>query len=322
MKEIIFLIFSSLYTFLVGGIHKKFLVEKVFGIVPEETKFLCLKKKKGKRNERNVRGSYFVPWNIIEQAYNTITSTLDICTLSHELFVVRFLSSALLTDYQMNLMPLIALNYFAHEDQPQDSATNKAKKGMESEREQLNDKKYPTDNPNDKADLKTPEQFIGPNSNQDLKLPDMFPKLLLDFIKNYKPIMMKEKIPKMEDSWNKVKDDIISERMTYNDLFPGEELKVQSSPVDGRILVPKVLNGLFSKKCCDLLEDARFSFLHAELSKVEAPVETLMLPKQHEVAGIAWRESDDKSQVDSEDGKAHHPSVLPILHFESLRVTA
>lgn len=116
IKEIIFICFSLLHGLLTSTIYKKIMVEKVFGIVPASTSLICCNKKKGKVGQKNPRGSYFVPKEVINKAYDTIMSSLDVCTLSHQMFILRFLASAILKDYQLDLMPLIALNCFNKEE--------------------------------------------------------------------------------------------------------------------------------------------------------------------------------------------------------------
>lgn len=116
MTEIIFIVFSLLHGFLTRTIYKKIMVEKIFGIVPATTKFFCFKKEKGKVGQKNPRGSYFAPQEVINKAYNTIMNSLDVCMLSHQMFILRFLSSAILKDYHLDLMPLIALNCFNKEE--------------------------------------------------------------------------------------------------------------------------------------------------------------------------------------------------------------
>lgn len=114
--EIIFICFSLVHGILTSTIYKKIMVETVFGIVPATTKFFCLTKQKGKVGQKNSRGSYFAPKEVIAKAYDTIMSSLDVCMLSHQMFILRFLSSAILKDYQLDLMPLIALNCFNKEE--------------------------------------------------------------------------------------------------------------------------------------------------------------------------------------------------------------
>ena len=121
VKEIIFLVFSYIHLFLVGNNHKLYIVQKVFGIVPSEKKILCCKKKKGEIGKTNSRGSYYVASHIIDQAYAKVLNSVDICALTSELFIVQFLASALLQDFQLTLMPWVALNHFGPDKKDKDA---------------------------------------------------------------------------------------------------------------------------------------------------------------------------------------------------------
>ena len=135
VKEMILLFFTYVHLFFFNsGVQKKFMVEKIFGIVPAvTTRFLCCKKHKGEPGQKNSRGSFFVTKEQFEAAYTSIFKSIDICTLTHEMFILRFLSSALLRDYQLNLMPLIALNNFCSEEEKSSlQASNSEQKGNKS----------------------------------------------------------------------------------------------------------------------------------------------------------------------------------------------
>ena len=110
VKEIIFLVFSYLNLLFTSGAQKKRIVEKVFGIAPQTTRCLCFKKAKGRVGERNGRGAYLAPAAVCEQAYAAVLGCLDVCNMSRDFFALRFLSAALLRDYQAALLPFVALN--------------------------------------------------------------------------------------------------------------------------------------------------------------------------------------------------------------------
>lgn len=105
-KEWFYLFFFYLHMFFAGSRYKKFMVKRFYKIVPETSSWLCFKKKNGQIYTKDGQGNYYVPSAWVETAYENIMKNFDICTLSRELSVLRFMASALLRDYQLALIPL------------------------------------------------------------------------------------------------------------------------------------------------------------------------------------------------------------------------
>ena len=115
MKVNIYLFFTLLHLILGSSLHKYYVVEKVYKIVPDQKGWLCCRKKKGVVGQQNGRGSFFVPQMTIEKAYISIVRSLDVASLSSQLNVLRFVVTALLRDYHLALVPLMAVNKFMKE---------------------------------------------------------------------------------------------------------------------------------------------------------------------------------------------------------------
>ena len=273
VKQILFLVFSYLHLLFTQGLKEKFVVEKVFGIVPDSTQVLCCKKKKGVIGEKNSRGSFFVPRDIVAKAYKTILSSVDITTLTHELFILRFLSSALLRDYQLNLMPLIALNHFTSEkDDDPDEPTQTTVTPTQ-----------PSPNQNDpKTDLQSPESDPerGPFKEFDLHLPPTVQKQLLRFIENYNS-KSKDIIPKVEQSWNKIQQQVRSKnQIPQQNEEPKSLNKIHDNPTPttrGPIFEEQ-LDFYLTKKIFQMLDGARFNFLSKKARKTATPAGTNYVP--------------------------------------------
>lgn len=110
MKVNVFLLFAFLHSLIGSSLHKYVVVEKVYGIVPETTGYLCCKKKKGEVGSQNSRGSFFVTQDTFDKAYAKIVSSLDVVSLSKEMNILRFISSSILQDYHLALIPLMAID--------------------------------------------------------------------------------------------------------------------------------------------------------------------------------------------------------------------
>jgi hypothetical protein len=261
VKEIIFLVFSYIHLVFTSGIQKKYLVEKVFGIVPETTKYLCCRRKKGQIGKRNSRGSYFVPVEVFEQAYKTVLSCIDICTLSHEMFVLRFISSALLRDYQLNLMPLIALNHFIpkESDKEGDTASDFKERNKESDRIGAStQKEIPA-----KADSMSGPRKHGPDvqalaqsDGQTLKHLGLIGLMTDRYSSSSKPGSM---MTKVDDAWLKLKECLENYNRQDPSYKPSDrEGQFPNSTRDSSDFVKQALNKFFSKQCYELLEAASF----------------------------------------------------------------
>jgi hypothetical protein len=303
VNDFILVISSYIYMMLTSNIQKKYIVEKVFGIVPATSRYLCFKKRKGNKGEKNARGSYFVSSEIFDRAHETILSSIDIFTLSHELFVLRFISRALLSDFHLNLMPLIALNHFTpkentKEDQSQPKADPKkseSKVDYRPEEDQMDQiRGWPEISKLNESRRQNEGELDSPNSHME-QVPDM--PMNLELVKISSLIGKvaaryscnndgTDLIPQVEKAWVKLKASLGEKLQTFE---VGSPQSIERSPIIGQQPSPvnhvrDLLDRYFSEECNKLIEVSDFKpFLEEAKSESDErtpQIETFKAPIQ------------------------------------------
>lgn len=281
IKEILTFIFTYLHMFLTSSNYKKQLVENVFGIVPDSTSYLCWRKKKGEAGKKDSRGSYFVPVETFNKAFDTIMKTIDLRTLSHEMFVLRFLSSALLRDYQLNLVPLIALNHYATEEKQVDAGhdagrdghnngTNKKMSVLDhNESRNVNNVKTSQVHPQSPSKGEDPKVGIGKDHP--------FAYAVASFVRAIKSDAS-SMIPKVEQSLQSLKDSLGKKGRGEQAGLVARENRTLGAPGEQSTIFIELLAAYFDEHCFNLLETSQFTPFSPGEIQSKSSTATLMHP--------------------------------------------